>query len=87
MLCGDICRSLFLVFVNRLQPCLGIVAFVPILAKSLRCSWAALHLETVKYSGWNQVTRARGRNIGWRLDDFFVSPDLWDTVVSADIHT
>ena len=32
------------------------------------------------------VTRARERNVGWRLDYFFVSPDLKDRIVAADIH-
>jgi exodeoxyribonuclease-3 len=44
-----------------------------------------LHPEEVKYSWWNTVTRARERNVGWRLDYFFVSPDLKDNVVEADI--
>ena len=33
------------------------------------------------------MTRARDRNIGWRLDYFFVSPDLKGKLVAADIHT
>ena len=45
-----------------------------------------LHPDTVKYSWWDQVTRARERNVGWRLDYFMVSPDLKDCIVSADIH-
>jgi exodeoxyribonuclease-3 len=44
-----------------------------------------LHPEEIKYSWWNTVTRARERNVGWRLDYFFVSPDLKDNVVEADI--
>lgn len=43
--------------------------------------------EEVKYSWWDQVTRARERNVGWRLDYFFVSPGLKDAVVDCDIHT
>ena len=39
-----------------------------------------------KYSWWSQVTNARARNIGWRLDYFFVSPNLLPYVVDADIH-
>ena len=50
-------------------------------------TYRTLHPEEVKYSWWNQVTRARDRNIGWRLDYFFISPDLKDKVVAADIHT
>ena len=41
----------------------------------------------VKYSWWDQVTRARERNVGWRLDYFLVSSDLKDRIVDADIHT
>jgi exodeoxyribonuclease III len=39
-----------------------------------------------KYSWWSQVTNARARNIGWRLDYFFVSQNLLARVVDADIH-
>jgi exodeoxyribonuclease III len=39
-----------------------------------------------KYSWWSQVTNARERNIGWRLDYFLVSPTLLPYVVDADIH-
>jgi exodeoxyribonuclease-3 len=45
-----------------------------------------LHPDTVKYSWWDMVTRARERNVGWRLDYFMVSPNLKDRIVSADIH-
>lgn len=45
-----------------------------------------LNPTTVKYSWWDQVTRARERNVGWRLDYFMVSPDLKKKIVEADIH-
>jgi exodeoxyribonuclease-3 len=45
-----------------------------------------LHPDTVKYSWWDMVTRARERNVGWRLDYFMVSPDLKEAIVAADIH-
>lgn len=41
---------------------------------------------TVKYTWWDMVTRARERNVGWRLDYFLVSADLKDRVVAAEIH-
>ena len=44
-----------------------------------------LHPETVKYSWWSQRRGARQRNVGWRIDYFFVSPDLKDKVIEADI--
>jgi exodeoxyribonuclease-3 len=45
-----------------------------------------LHPDTVKYTWWDMVSRARDRNVGWRLDYFMVSADLRDRIVSADIH-
>lgn len=37
------------------------------------------------YTYWDTVTRARERNVGWRIDYFFVSPDILPWVVSADV--
>ena len=45
-----------------------------------------LHPDTVKYSWWDMVTRARERNVGWRLDYFMVSADLKDRIAAAEIH-
>lgn len=41
---------------------------------------------TDKYSWWSYRGGARGKNVGWRLDYFFISPDLKDRVAAADIH-
>lgn len=38
------------------------------------------------YSWWSYIGGARSRNVGWRLDYFFVSPDLWPRVDDAQIH-
>ncbi|MEK7327645.1 MAG: exodeoxyribonuclease III [Chloroflexota bacterium] len=45
-----------------------------------------VHPTAVKYTWWDMVTRARERNVGWRLDYFVVSADLKDRIVEADIH-
>lgn len=42
--------------------------------------------KTGAYTWWTAVGSARAKNVGWRLDYFFVSPDLWERVTSADIH-
>lgn len=42
--------------------------------------------RTGAYSWWSYIGGARGRNVGWRLDYFFVSPDLWPRVYDAAIH-
>jgi exodeoxyribonuclease III len=39
----------------------------------------------VKYSWWAAWGGARARNIGWRLDYIFVSPNLRERIVDADI--
>lgn len=38
------------------------------------------------YSWWTYRMGARKKNVGWRLDYFFISADLKDRVVSAEIH-
>lgn len=38
------------------------------------------------YTWWSQVTFSREKNVGWRLDYFFVTPDLWPFVMDAKIH-
>ena len=38
-----------------------------------------------QYTWWSMVTRARERNIGWRLDYFFVAREALDRVVDAFI--
>jgi exodeoxyribonuclease-3 len=43
------------------------------------------HLEEVKYSWWDMKTFARERNVGWRIDYFFVSSDLKDKIKKAEI--
>ena len=38
------------------------------------------------YSWWSNFSNARGRNIGWRIDYFFVSKILGKKVKKAEIH-
>lgn len=37
--------------------------------------------ETGCYSWWSYKTRARAKNIGWRIDYFFVSKELAPAVL------
>jgi len=41
--------------------------------------------EADRYSWWSMRTRARERNVGWRIDYFFVSEDLKGKIADADI--
>lgn len=38
------------------------------------------------YSWWDVKTRSRDKNVGWRIDYFFVSDELKKHVKAADIH-
>lgn len=36
--------------------------------------------DRVAYTWWDTITRARERNVGWRIDYFYVTPGLWPRV-------
>jgi len=41
--------------------------------------------EVDRYSYWDMKTRARDRNVGWRIDYFFISNDLKKNIGKAEI--
>jgi exodeoxyribonuclease III len=43
------------------------------------------HPNKVTYSWWDMKTRARERNVGWRIDYFFVSKNLKNKIKKAEI--
>lgn len=46
-----------------------------------------LHPKEVKYSWWDMKTASRARNVGWRIDYFFVNKSLEKNIKSAHILT
>jgi exodeoxyribonuclease-3 len=42
--------------------------------------------DRIQYTWWSYVTRARERNIGWRIDYFLVSKQLLDDISDVIIH-
>lgn len=56
-------------------------------AKGYVDAFRHFHKEGDRYSWWSLRTAARERNVGWRIDYFFVSDDLRDNLLSADIHS
>jgi exodeoxyribonuclease-3 len=49
-------------------------------------SFRQFHKEPEQYSWWDYKTRARERNIGWRLDYFFVSDNILSNLKGAFIQ-
>tara|TARA_B100000029_G_scaffold13726_4_gene14440 strand:- start:5768 stop:6532 length:765 start_codon:yes stop_codon:yes gene_type:complete len=45
------------------------------------------HDEAERYSWWTYRFGARERNVGWRIDYFFVNEGMADLCVDADIHS
>ncbi len=48
-------------------------------------SFRYFNKESNNYTWWSMRTRARERNIGWRIDYFFISNNLLDSVIGASI--
>ena len=39
-----------------------------------------------QYTYWDQITRARERNVGWRIDYYMVSKEARELITGATIH-
>ena len=49
-------------------------------------SYRFLQPKTVKYSWWSVRSGARARNVGWRLDYFYLSKNMKAKLKGAEIH-
>ena len=49
-------------------------------------AFRAFNKEPDWYTYWDQLTRARDRNVGWRIDYFWVTTDVMPIVESAPIR-
>lgn len=56
-----------------------------VIASGFMDTFRVLHPTEVRYSWWDQKTRARERNVGWRIDYMFVSPSLKSEIHKATI--
>jgi len=56
-----------------------------LLASGYADTFRMFNSEPEQYTWWNFKLRARQRNLGWRIDYFFVSDDLRDNMKSAFI--
>ncbi len=44
------------------------------------------HKDKIQYTWWDQISHARERNVGWRIDYIFISNNMKDKLKSATIH-
>ncbi len=60
--------------------------FDELLANGFVDIWREANPEKQEYTWWSMRTRARERNIGWRIDYFVISADLLPKVKSVKHH-
>ena len=61
--------------------------FSALLASGFADTYRTLHPDTVKYSWWSYMYKAREKNVGWRIDYFVVSNRLAPCVKDSFILT
>ena len=94
VICGDINTAHREIDIARPKDNLKRSGFLPeerawmdrLVASGFVDTFRAQHPDEVKWSWWDQKTRARERNVGWRIDYFFVSADLMPRVSSSFIE-
>lgn len=60
--------------------------FTELLDSGFADTFRSLYPDAVKYSWWSYRTRARERNVGWRIDYFVVSKRLMSEVKDSIIY-
>jgi exodeoxyribonuclease-3 len=61
--------------------------FTQLLESGFTDTFRYLYPDTIKYSWWSYMFKARQNNAGWRIDYFVVSNNLQNNLVNADILT
>ena len=93
--CGDINTAHKEIDLARPKSNAGSTGFLPIerawidrvVAEGYVDSYRALYPDSEgAYTWWAYWGPGRKQNVGWRLDYFFVSPDLRDRIHKAEIH-
>ena len=93
--CGDVNTAHHEIDLARPRDNVGVTGFLPEERAWLDAVTAAGYVDTFRhfhpdlaehYTWWHQVSFARQRNVGWRIDYCFVSPDLLPRLHDASIH-
>jgi len=93
IVCGDLNTAHKEIDLARPKENEGISGFLPMerawmdkfVSRGFVDAFRHFNKEPDRYTWWSFRTRARERNIGWRLDYFFVSENLLDSIAEASI--
>ncbi|MFO8051600.1 MAG: exodeoxyribonuclease III [Thermoplasmatota archaeon] len=91
--CGDVNTAHKEIDLARPRENSSISGFLPmerewidkLLSRGYIDTFRKFHREGEQYSWWDYFTRARERNVGWRIDYFFVNEELKDRLKDAFI--
>jgi exodeoxyribonuclease-3 len=93
VICGDVNTAHKEIDLARPRENSKISGFLPIerawmdkwVSKSFVDSFRVFNLEPNHYTWWDVISGARARNVGWRIDYFFISGDLLPNLDEAFI--
>jgi len=93
VICGDVNTAHQEIDLARPKPNSKFSGFLPqerdwidrLISRGFLDTFRIFNSEGGHYTWWDLKSRARERNVGWRIDYFFVSHNLRDQVVSAFI--
>ncbi|MDE2293184.1 MAG: exodeoxyribonuclease III [Elusimicrobia bacterium] len=94
VVCGDVNTAHAAIDLARPKENSDVSGFLPeerawideLLAAGFTDTFRAFEKDGGHYSYWDQQSRARERNVGWRIDYFFVSEALKPHLKAAAIH-
>lgn len=95
IVCGDFNCAHKAIDLARPKANEGVSGFLPeerawmdaFVSKGFVDTFRQFNREPHNYTWWHQVTRARQRNVGWRIDYFFVADDLTGCLEGASIES
>lgn len=91
IICGDVNTAHKEIDLARPKPNEKVSGFLPEEREWMDRFFSEGFLDTLRmfnekpevYTWWDQISRARDRNVGWRIDYFFISENLKSNIVDA----
>ena len=91
IVCGDVNTAHKEIDLARPKPNSKVSGFLPMEREWIDRFLAAGFIDTLRmfndkpevYTWWDMITRARERNVGWRIDYFFISESLRKNITNA----